>query len=183
MVIMTGEIALKFCEQCNWVYETWKTHKTLFDNNDNKENNIGRCGYFTNRLSIVTQEYSLQQIAKLHDRAIQNGSTNLTVNYVISFGDWSEQKEELERMVTRLNILKERIIPARNKILSHNDLDTILADRPLGGFPEGEDEDYFRTLQDFVNVVHDRWFGGPYPFNDLTEADVHEFLYLLEADR
>ena len=183
MAIMTEEVALKFCELCNWVYESWITHKALFENNRNKENNIGRCAQFTSRLSIVTQEYSLQQIAKLHDRAVQGASTNLTIDYVMTFGEWGERKDEVEEIAARLDGLKERIIPARNKILSHNDLITILENQPLGGFPEGDDEDYFEALQDLVNVVHDRWRDGPYPFNDLAEADVHEFLHLLEAGR
>lgn len=182
MPIMTKEIALKFCELCNWVYESWITHKALFDDNCKKEDTIGRCVHFTHRLSIVTQEYSLQQIAKLHDRAIQNGSENLTVDYVMTFGEWCEEREDLERMVTMLNTLKEKILPARNKILSHNDLKTILADRHLGEFPKGEDEEYFQILQNFVNMVHDRWLGGPYPFNDLAETDVHEFLHLLDVN-
>ena len=130
MAVMTEEIALKFCELCNWVYESWITHKALFENNENKEDNIGRCVYFTSRLSIVTQEYSLQQIAKLHDRAVQRASTNLTIDYVITFGKWGERKEEVEGIAARLSGLKERIIPARNKILSHNDLPTILENRP-----------------------------------------------------
>ena len=105
------------------------------------------------------------------------------VRYIIPIGKWGERKEEIEGIAARLSGLKERIIPARNKILSHNDLPTILENRPLDGFPQGDDEDYFEALQELVNVVHDRWHGGPYPFNNLAEADVHEFLLLLEAGR
>ena len=177
---MTKEIALKFCELCNWVYESWTTHRTLFDNNQKKEKNIGKCFDFTSRLSVITQEYTLQQVAKLHDRAIQGKSTNLTIDYVIRFGEWGERLEDIERISAQLVALWEKIISARHKILSHNDLETILANEPLGGFPKGEDEEYFETLQDLVNVIHERWLGGPYPFNDLAEGDVHEFLHLLE---
>ena len=77
---ISKDIALKFCELCNWVYETWVTHKFLFDENKTPADNIGKSPYFTNRLSIITQEYCLQQIAKLHDPAIQGNSSNLTVD-------------------------------------------------------------------------------------------------------
>lgn len=180
MPIMTSEIALKFCELCNWVHESWTTHRTLFDNNRKKEKNIGRCSHFTRRLSVVTQEYSLQQLAKLHDRAIQGKSTNLTIEYMIEFGEWGEQLEDIQRISAQLVALGNKIIPARHKLLSHNDLETILADEPLGEFSEGADEEYFDALQHLVNVIHEKWLGGPYPFNDLVEDEVHEFLHLLE---
>ena len=50
----------------------------------------------------------------------------------------------------------------------------------LGGFPEGLDDEYFAALQELVNAVHEKWLGGPYPFNDLAGADVEEFLHVLE---
>lgn len=50
----------------------------------------------------------------------------------------------------------------------------------LGEFREGLDEEYFATLQKLVNVVHEKWLGGPYPFDDLVGTDVDEFLDFLE---
>ena len=37
-------------EMCNWVYESWATHKKLFDKNDNAERNIGKCVSWTDFL-------------------------------------------------------------------------------------------------------------------------------------
>ncbi len=177
---ITKDIALKFCDLCNWVYETWVTHKFLFDENKTPENNIGKSAYFTNRLSIITQEYCLQQIAKLHDPAKQGKSLNLTVEYMVRFGEWGEREDDIKRIHDRLLGLWERLKPARNKALAHNDLETLMADAALGSFPEGVDEEYFAALQDLVNEVHEKWVGGPRPFNDLAQADVEEFLALLE---
>jgi hypothetical protein len=50
----------------------------------------------------------------------------------------------------------------------------------LGEFTNGLDECYFSALQELVNMVHEKWLDGPYPFNDLAGADVDEFLDLLE---
>ena len=55
-----------------------------------------------------------------------------------------------------------------------------MADAALGSFPEGADEEYFAALQALVNEVHEKWVGGPCPFNDLAQADAQEFLALLE---
>jgi hypothetical protein len=46
----------------------------------------------------------------------------------------------------------------------------------LGKFTDGEDEKYFRALQEFVNVVHDQVAGGPWPFDNLVKNDVVAFL-------
>ena len=180
MTAMTEEIALRFCEVCSWAYESWITHKTLFDNNEAPESNIGKSADFTYRLSTITQEYTLQQIAKLHDRATLNNSKNLSINYIVEFGEWKEKQEEIEGIVRRLDALKDRIIRARNKILSHNDLETILANVPLGGFPVDADREYFEALQELASEVHDRWIGGPYILPDFAEVDAKNFLTLLE---
>ena len=177
---ISKDTALKFCDLCNWVYETWVTHKLLFDENKTPEKNIGKSAALTSRLSIITQEYSLQQIAKLHDPAIQGNSLNLTVDYMVQFGEWGERRDAIRRIHVKLLGLWGRLKSARNKILAHNDLETLMADIPLGSFPEGADDEYFDALQVLVNEVHEKWVGGPYPFNDLAQVDVREFLALLE---
>ncbi|MDP6884121.1 MAG: hypothetical protein QF830_08295 [Rhodospirillales bacterium] len=177
---ISKDIAHKFCEGCNWVYETWVTHKLLFDDNNNPGRNIGKAGAFTERLSSITQEYCLQQIAKLHDPAIQRNSKNLTIDYMMRFGEWGERKTDIEKIEAQLQRLWKCIRPARNKALAHNDLETLMADAPLGSFPDGLDDQYFDALQALANEVHEKWVGGPYPFNNLAQNDVIEFLTLLE---
>jgi len=177
---ISKDTAIRFCELCNWAYETWVTHRFLFDENKTPENNIGKSPAFTIRLAFVTQEYCLQQIAKLHDPAKQGNSLNLTIDYMIQFGEWNNRRNEIENICAILLQLWDRLRPARNKALAHNDLETVMANVPLGNFPPGADNEYFEALQAFVNEVHEKWVGGPYPFNDLAQADVEEFLALLE---
>ena len=137
---ISRDVAIKFCIQCNWAYESWVTHKLLFDKNEKPEDNIGKCAYFTHRLSIITHEYSLQQIGKLHDPAIQGNSLNLTVDYMVRFGEWGERKDEIDRIHAKLLELWNRVKPARNKILAHSDFETVMADTTLGAFQEDADE-------------------------------------------
>jgi len=177
---ISKDIAMKFCDLCNWTFESWVTHKLLFDDNKSPETNIGKAPYFTSRLSIITQEYCLQQIAKLHDPPVQGNSMNLTVDYIVRFGDWSEHAADIKGIHNKLLSLWERLKLARNKALAHNDLETLMADTVFGSFEEGADEEYFDALQTLVNEVHEKWVGGPSPFNNLASADVREFLALLE---
>ena len=172
-----------FCSQCNWAYEAWITHRCLFDDNRNPEDNISLAQDFTVRLSIITQEYALLQISKLHDPWKQGRHVNLSIDYMVRFGDWGDNQERIKEISSRLTQLHDFIRPARDKILSHNDLDTVKRSLTLGGFSEGVDEQYFDALQELANEVHLRWTGRLYPFNDLAIADVREFLALLASAR
>jgi len=178
---MTKDIARLFYDVCNWAYEAWVTHKCLFENND-KATDILQMGIaFSNRLSTITQEYALQQIAKLHDPAEQKKDANVSIDFVVKFGEWGCREPEIEAIEERLVRLWGYLKPARNKLLAHNDLAALQENEPLGAFPEGEDDLYFAALQELVDAVHDRWgCGGPSPFNDLAKLDVCEFLSSLE---
>ena len=181
---MNRDIALLFCRACGWAYEAWVTHKYLFDQNDNKANTLQKATAFTKRLSTITQEYSLQQIAKLHDPPGKKPNQNVSVEFVVSFGEWGAKEAEIKAIEKRLLELWGHLKPARNKLLAHNDLEALLANEALGGFPKGEDDLYFAALQELADEVHDRWGdGGPYPFDDLAKADVCEFLHVLEKSQ
>jgi len=82
----------------------------------------------------------------------------------------------LERLAGELNGLANKLDDVRNKMLSHNDLATILAKATLGEFDEGADEKYFKDLQEFVDIVYEEVIGGPRPFNTLVKKDVASFL-------
>ncbi len=182
--VMNRDIALLFCQVCSWAYQAWVTHTYLFDRNDNKADTIVNAVGFTNRLSTITQEYSLQQIAKLHDPAVQKNDRNVSVDFVVKFGEWGAKEAEIKAIQARLLDLWGRLKPARHKLLAHNDLKALLANEALGGFPEGEDDLYFAALQELANEVHARWVDGkPYPFDDLAINDVFEFLNVLERSQ
>lgn len=177
---ISPDVAKQFCELCNWAYECWVTHKRLFDENKRTETTIARAKYFTARLSVITQEYSLLQICKLHDPAIQRGAVNITIDHIVRFGDWGLDADRINGYVRDLTSLFEKLQSARNKVLAHNDLEAIMESTALGEFPEGLDDAYFSALQELVNAVHEKWLDGINPFNDLARADVEEFLDVLE---
>ncbi|MCC6502407.1 MAG: hypothetical protein IT362_04635 [Deltaproteobacteria bacterium] len=166
-------ITLEFCKLCGWAHNVWVIHRTFEDNLDAEVVKRLKCPYVVSDLSIITLEYCLLQIAKLHDNAVQNGNKNLTISYVLEFGGWDEKtRSELCMLASKLEKLRQKIKPARNKILSHNDLETILNDTLHGKFCKDADIEYFNTLQEFVNVIHDKEFGGPYPLeNSMAKND------------
>ena len=179
MHALSADVVVEFCKRCDWAHEVWLNHLELFDNNPrNTELCNSSAGEEWKRLSIISQEYSLLQVVKLHDPAVMNGNITLGIDYVLTYGGWSDSvRRRLKKLATELSRFADPLRRGvRNKILSHSDLATIMAGAPLGAFDKGADEKYFKDLQEFVNTVHEQVIGGPWPFNYLVKNDVVAFL-------
>ncbi len=133
------------------------------------------------RLSKISHEYSLLQIIKLHDPAVMNGKSTLGIDYMLTYGGWSDSvRTRLEELARELNGFAHQLRDVRNKSLAHNDLVTIIAAATLGDFVKGADEKYFAALKEFVQMVHEEVIGGPWPFDDLVKNDVAAFLAMVK---
>jgi hypothetical protein len=178
MHALSAPIVVNFCTLCDKGHEYWLNHLELFDNNPrNTELMKSFAGEELRRLSIISQEYSLLQLFKLHDKHAVYGNINLGIDYVLTFSGWSDSvRPRIEVLAKELGDFAKPLLDVRNKILSHNDLPTIVAGATLGEFAKSADEKYFKALQEFVITVHDEVIGGPWPFNDLVKNDVAAFL-------
>lgn len=181
-------LAREFCHQCNWAFACWITHRRIFDDNPNKETLDRNSPNFNEHLWRISQTYSYLQICKLHDQAKDRNSYNLSIKYIVDNLNWGdEEKDSIKQLADKLDKLYSRMMkPARNKVLAHNDLDTLLRGEPIGGFPEGLDKEYFQWLQEFARRVHKQCDGGHYCFNDMNHVmdGAFEYLEVLEnSDR
>jgi hypothetical protein len=174
MSALTPQIVDEFWEICNAAYECWLAHRTLFDDNADQEPLLrSQCAAFLQHLSIVTQRDTLHQIAKLHDRPGHIGQHNLSIAYITEYGPWDrETRMRLNGLKAKLDSFAALLRSARNKITAHNDLATRLLRPALGGFADGADIEYFKNLQEFVDIVA----GGPRRFNDLIRNDARAFV-------
>jgi len=176
---LSASVVRDFCTLCDRAHEYWLNHLELFDKNPrNDELCNSSAGKEWERLSIISQEYGLLQLVKLHDPAGKKDKITLGIDYMFTYGGWSDSvRHRLKTLKTELDDFAiNKLLGVRNKILSHNDLATIQATTTLGEFAEGAEVEYFRALQDFVNTVHNEVIGGPWRFDDRVKNDVAAFL-------
>jgi len=126
-----------FYDLCNRAYGDWRIHRILFDDNPRKkELERSEAKHALTHFSILSQESFLLQIAKLHDPAIMQGHITLGIEYMVKYGGWETNIEtKLQALQSQLKDLDKLTRPARNKILSHNDLESILDGGIVGAFP------------------------------------------------
>jgi len=182
MRTLSAPIVEEFCKLCDWAHETWLNHLELFDNNPREIELLKSfAGYELERLRIISHEYALLQIIKLHDNAVMNGHDTLGIKYILAHGGWSDPiRSRLEELANELDYFAKQLRNVRNKRLSHNDLATIVEGATLGAFDEGADKIYFKALQEFVNTVHELVIGGTWPFNNFAKGDVATFLDMVK---
>lgn len=178
MPTLSSELVLSFCQHCDWAEQCWELRKHLFDDNPDRQALFEpRHAHFFNRLALILQEHWLHEVAKLHDRPTQAGRSNLTVDYILERGQWTDEvRQRLTGIRARLVVLADAIREVRNRLLSHHDVDIILNGQSLGAFEEGMDVAYFQALREYASAVHEETFGSPYGFDGLTQNDVHAFM-------
>ena len=184
MSALSADIITEFCKQCDWTYRTWLFRKTLFDDNQHAaELQKSNAGPALKLLRIVTHEHSMLQIMKLHDPEKNSHQYNLSIEYILNNGSWPEPLlSQLTELAARLCDFAAYLRQARHKILSHTDLDTILAHSTLGAFPKGKDSQYFEDLLLFANTIHNEVCGEPYAFDDLVTTDASDLIRMLVKD-
>lgn len=178
MPALSSEVIQTFCQHCDWAEQCWLLRKHLFDENPDRDVLfVPRHEHFFNRLALILQEYWLLEVAKLHDHPRQARRSNLTIDYILEYGAWTDEvRNRLKTIRARLVVLADAIREARNKLLSHHDLESILSKKSLGEFEEGTDIAYFKALREYVSTIHEATMGVPYAFDGLTPNDVDAFM-------
>jgi hypothetical protein len=185
MAAHSKEVVDEFCNACSWVHQSWQTRRHLFDDNPDLANlKAPHYEHFFARLSLILQEYWIQQLAKLHDPAAQYKHQNLSVDYILEHGQWDTATEsELTDLRDRMVVFEKKLRSARNKIISHNDLSTILQATDLGGFNQGDDDEYFENLHNFASVVRRTVLDDIFLYDDLVGNDVAFFMAAFNKGR
>lgn len=169
--VLEREVAEAFCEECRSAYENWVTCRIVFDDLPARaqltdaealDTPIGQC---IDRVFGMCLEAWTMQVVRLDGPARQGDHRNLSVHRIREAEVWTaDECNRLDGIVARLCPLPARLRAARNKFLSHNDVDARLANAALGGFCLGDDTAYFRALAEMATMVWEKWCrSGAHP--------------------
>lgn len=158
MAALSKQVVDEFCRLCRWAHEAWATHRAMFDDNPHIENirQLGRNEAFLDRISIITLEY------------------------VVRYGGWdASTSARLEQLRVKLDALRLQIKDARNKVICHNDLLSLLSSASLGAFTQDADVQYFKELEEFVSEVCLQIVGSTFEFGSFAQRDASLFMEAL----
>lgn len=164
MISHTDEAAKKlvekFCGQVVWLLKVRDIFAELFEDEQSEVLMEKTARSFFVDLGSIMHCYLLLECAKITDRAKTGDKENLTIDNLIESIKWPPDiRKKLEALRDKTNPFRNRILPARHKLLAHSDKETVLADRTLGEFPEGEEKQFLKTLQRFCDVIYKACFG------------------------
>lgn len=179
-----GEVVKAFCDECVWVRSIRTHFADLFEQNEKRRELLSEvASLFFGDLNLVLIEYIILQTCKLTelDSDRKKNVKNLTSNYILQL-DWStETKAILQNENKKLTEFRDKIIGARNKLVSHLDLQARLQPLGLGTFTQQEEQNFWAALQTFVDAAHDEAIGGPYEINAaMQDGDVASLVHCLK---
>lgn len=178
---VSEKIAELFCEAVEWTHQCWMLHRACFDDNASKSETINKAPHFFQQLRKINTEYTFLQISKLHDRAVIQGSWNISIPYIIEYGDLGNDKTLFRRKADSLQRLYDALKPARMKLIAHNDGEAHLSGKALGTFDPGADGTYFKNLEEFADLVARRWCNQSFCFHDFARVHTEDLFDVLRS--
>jgi hypothetical protein len=158
-IIATKEDAEAFCGSCIPLRALWEHYRTLFAGSDKRRELLQTTApIFFRDLNLMFIEQLVQRICRLTDDAQTGKRKNLTVKFLLEHTDFTSApgtKEKLLRLSEPIHRFRGKIKVARDRFISHLDLEAVRLDRPLGRGAASDDEwhQFWLDLQDFLNLL------------------------------
>ncbi len=169
-----------FADHCVFMRSIYLHSKTLFEHSsvEERERMSRIANVFFGDLNRVLIEYMILQVCKITDpardfRNNDNHTTALLLSHY-EFAAEPQKAQQLRDLQTRLQAFRNRLLPARNKLISHADRAAILGRASLGGVPDNAWDEFWIDLQDFVGIIYEKAVGTPIEINGcggLSDAD------------
>jgi hypothetical protein len=159
-IIATKEDAEAFCGSCVSLRALWEHYRTLFEGSDLKRELLQTTApVFFGDLNMIFIEQLVQRICRLTDNAQTMGRKNLTIKFLVDHTDFSTAPATLDKLRAlsdAIHRFRDRIVEARNRYISHLDLEAVRLDKPLGAALDAEWLHFWRDLQDFLDLLLQR---------------------------
>jgi AbiU2 len=156
----------EFSGHCVHIRSVYLSAMRIWRDSDDGERKVMEAvaPLFFEDMGKVLSEFLVTAACRITDRAIDGrGNENLTVElFVNSFPPESETHKQLDELHRRMQKLRVKILPARNKLGAHADRAVILKGEPLGAASWKEWEDFWSALQDFVRILNEKTIGKPF---------------------
>jgi hypothetical protein len=137
-------------------------YKELFEDTTARELMKQTAPQFFLDIKKVLHNYLILEFAKITDPSKSGNYENFTVSNIIDSNASILAKDVLDNLCQlngKINAFRKYIVPARHKLIAHNDKNTIMSGATLGEFPEKEDENFIGTLEEIASIMHKACFG------------------------
>jgi hypothetical protein len=161
---MTQDIEI-FANHCVFMRSIYLHARELFETSSAEDKALMgmTAGTFFGDLNRVLNEYVILQVCKITDPAHDNrNNDNHTIAFLLEHYDLSSDPPILKRLKdlhASMQAFRQKILPARHKLISHSDRAAILAGRPLGAASDKEWNQFWLDLEKFICIVHRKVIG------------------------
>ncbi len=109
------------------------------------------------------------------------GKKNLTVQFLVNHANFSTTPNEFDKLsacASRMSIFRKKVVIARNRLIGHLDRKAVLAGIPLGAAAEGEWNQFWLDLQDFLYILQRRYVdpSGQFYLNGISQPSDADLL-------
>jgi hypothetical protein len=156
----------EFSGHCVYIRSVYKFMTRIWRDSDDGERKVMEAiaPLFFEDMGKVLGEFLVIAACRITDPASdRRGNQNFTLElFTNSFPCDSDTFKELDGLRKRIDKLRVKILPARNKLGAHADRAVILKGEPLGAASWKEWDDFWSALQDFVRILNEKTFGKPF---------------------
>jgi AbiU2 len=144
-----------FRQSCVLLRSAWIHHKAL------EEASIDVAPIFFGDVRWILREYLVGAVCKLSEPEKSFGNKwNLSLEFLIKRCDvGTADKAKLEETYARICSFRQKLLPARNKIISHLDLQAVHERKPLGGVSNDKWLEFWLDLQDILAILSQCYAG------------------------
>jgi AbiU2 len=156
--IASKEDVQAFTDSCVSLRSQWQHFQILFEGSDLKRELLQTTApTFFGDLHRLFVEHFVQHICRLTDNSQTMGRKNLTVKFLIEHSDFScapGTLDQLRRISDSIDGFRDLILKARNRFISHLDLEAVRLGDPLGAASRDKWRQFWLDLQDFLDLMH-----------------------------
>jgi hypothetical protein len=177
-----------FSDFCASLRYYWWHYHILFEGSDlQRELLLSIAPKFFSDIRDLLNEHLILKICKITDpEESTGGRKNLTAKFLVKNSDFSTAPTELDKLKKiseSMHKFRDKIVPARNKLIGHLDRESVHLGQLLGGADVDEWHRFWRDLQDFVQILHKRYVdpSGVFYLNNITQpTDVDSLIKALK---